>query len=252
VIYEDPPSLAALRPGLEPFEAAVLRALAKRPEDRFQEVSELAAAVLAAAELNLDLSGEHYVPGRITRPPTLPPVARVSSSTTRPPITPSIVGETLLAPTGQVARGGRARLALAGGAVLLLAGGGVLGVRELARRPKVQPVAETSRDARASSPDVAAARDSRALEAHAAADRERAPALGRKPKKVTKPKRPPEKAEAVAAEPAPEVEPKPKPKLEPEPKLEAKPRVEPKAKVEAKPKPKPKAKTKDWIVNPDI
>jgi hypothetical protein len=251
VIYEDPPALSSLRPGLPVLlEAAVMRALSKRPEDRFQQVDELSAAVVEAAALGLDLSGEHLVPearARSTRPPIRPP-------------TPSTFGDTLVAPSGQVGRArSRARVALLGGGILLLAGGGVLGVSALSRAPGSVPAGtqDASVPARSDLPrkaDHTLGRDTSEVRGDQGGDRARSdsrrstkPAGDRvHPGTALKKQRPPRdwirKPEVGDAKAEPKVvakpEPKPAPKLEPKPA----PKVEP----------KPKAKTKDWIVKPNF
>jgi serine/threonine protein kinase len=51
---EQPPAVSAARPGLEPFDEVVRRALEKRPEDRFQSAGELGRAAVEAAARTAD------------------------------------------------------------------------------------------------------------------------------------------------------------------------------------------------------
>jgi serine/threonine protein kinase len=55
-VSADPPAASAVRPGLtERVDEVISRAMAKRPEDRYQSVQELAqAAVSALAEVHLE------------------------------------------------------------------------------------------------------------------------------------------------------------------------------------------------------
>jgi serine/threonine protein kinase len=60
VCYETPvrPSIAARRPSLEPFDAVVLQALAKRPEDRFASAGAFQTALLQAQAGTVSRSGQ--------------------------------------------------------------------------------------------------------------------------------------------------------------------------------------------------
>ena len=72
IVHTAPPPLSRLRPGLDAeLEALCLKALAKRPEDRFGSGEEMAAALVgwaAAAVLPRTSSAEPACAGRLAQP----------------------------------------------------------------------------------------------------------------------------------------------------------------------------------------
>jgi serine/threonine-protein kinase len=101
VCYETPlpPSVAGRLPALQPFDAVVLKALAKRPEDRFATAAQFLAALRQAQEHvggpgsdETIIQPRPSIPGAASMPgaPSMPGASREPSS--QPPSTNTLVG----------------------------------------------------------------------------------------------------------------------------------------------------------------
>jgi serine/threonine-protein kinase len=117
VVHSPPPPPSQLRPGLDPgLEAICLRALAKKPEDRFRSAGEFAAAL------------EEWVCGQVTDGATVPPAPagtlRATAAVARP--APKTL-EAARAPAAPARRGPLWGCLIAGGVGVVLCVALVLG-----------------------------------------------------------------------------------------------------------------------------
>ena len=89
VCYEAPlpPSVAGRLPSLQPFDAVVMQALARRPEDRFASAAQFLAALIQAQACVGGPGSDETI---IQPSPSIPVAAR--ESTSRPPSTNTLIG----------------------------------------------------------------------------------------------------------------------------------------------------------------
>jgi len=209
IVHQDPPQLSAVQPDLPPpFNAVVVKALSKNPEDRYATMSEFAAAVdRAAATAKIAISQASFTTPGFSGANT-PQVAADSGR----PTPPASKLTTLSGHTGQLepelrlptSRGRRLLLPI--GLSVLLIGGGLVSLIMMRDSPekKPQPLGAGSTagaSAPAMTPDAALKPDAEATAVSAKAveipaPKKALPKAKAKPKAKMKPKA---KAKAVKA-----------------------------------------------------
>jgi serine/threonine-protein kinase len=121
VLKEEPPAPSELNVQVpRPFDALVKRALAKRPEERFQTAQEFSIAIEAALQ-SKPVMGDATLVGADATLAGLPPAASPVAPSAPPPLAPVAAKRPTRIPLAAVA--GVAALALVGGAYVMMKGG---------------------------------------------------------------------------------------------------------------------------------